>query len=91
MSRGDHIFGWWSNVNTALATVFQFEGLLYSGVIEHAESQTTGQVDALRKGEKHYQDRLKGGASAPTLLHTTPAPTRPGTLATDFWWKHDGR
>jgi hypothetical protein len=26
----------------------------------------------------------KGDASVPTLLHTTPAPTRPGTRAPDM-------
>ncbi len=30
----------------------------------------------------------KGDASVPTLLHTTPAPTRPGTLVPDVWWKY---
>jgi iron complex transport system substrate-binding protein len=29
----------------------------------------------------------KGDASVTTLLRNTPAPTRPGTLASDFWWK----
>ncbi len=27
----------------------------------------------------------KGDASVPTLLHTTPAPTRPGILASGCW------
>ena len=27
----------------------------------------------------------KGDATAPTLLHTTPAPTRLGTPTTDLW------
>ena len=29
----------------------------------------------------------KGGASAPTQPDTAPAPTRPGTLAPNCWWK----
>ena len=31
-------------------------------------------------------DSTQGDASVPTLLHTTPAPTRPGILAPKLWW-----
>ncbi len=71
------------NASLALWLALVKNGTVYRSTRYRGLNSSSTKGDASFVGYPH-----QGDASVPTQLHTTPAPTRPGTLVPDVWWKY---